>query len=164
MPVRRLRALGLVCLRYSCSVSLSRSSLVRSCLVIALAVVVLPVGLPRCLLGGGDVIPAGVLIPHRFSCLSPRVLRGLRLVSCLVLVRHSSSVVRLMWLVAPSGGVFSCCSLPFACLPVSSARAGVRGGVWFVVVSLVGDLLVFLGGRRGAGVRFVSLPWDGEKK
>lgn len=45
-----------------------------------------------------------------------------------------------------------------------SARAGVRGGVWSVVVSLVGDLLVFLGGRRGAGVRFVSLPWDGEKK
>lgn len=67
-----------------------------------------PCGFPRCLLGGGDVIPAGVLVPHRFSCLP--------------VIRYPSGVIRLMWLVVMSGGGLSCCPLPFAFLSVSFAR------------------------------------------
>ena len=105
----------------------SLTAFVRYCLVIALDAVVLPVGFPVACLAGVDVIPSGVLAPHRFSCLP--------------VISYPSDVIRLMWLVVMSGGVFSCCLCPLLacrCHPLGagynhdtpsapSGRVGERG-------------------------------------
>lgn len=178
MPVRRLRA----SVRSACVARVScrslRSSLVRFASAVApLLFFFSRCAFSRCLLGGGDVIPSGVIAPSRFSCLPPLVRGGLRFASCLracpsSVISHPLSVIRLMWLVVPSCGGFHC---PLsACLPVSSARCwympvmlryvprpvlACRGAgrvmAVAVVVSLVGDLFVLLRGRRL--VRSVSL-------
>ena len=97
MPVRRLRAsVRSVCVaRVSCR-SL-RSSLVRFASAVApLLFFFSRCAFSRCLLGGGDVIPSGVIAPSRFSCLPPpRAWRAAVCVlpSCLPVIRHQSSVI-----------------------------------------------------------------------
>ena len=161
-----------VCLRRSCFVPLSRY---RS--------FALPRRSPRCCFFSSGVSSpvaclaeamssrrASSLPPGSRAC--PLVRGGLRFASCFRAC--PSSVIRLMWLVVPSCGGFHCACL-LACLPVvSSARcrympvmfryaprpvlacrdAG-RVVAVAVIVSLVGDLLVLLRGRRL--VRSVSL-------
>ena len=102
VPVRRLRVWVRFACVASCSVPLSRSSLVRfassspSLLFFSLRV------FPAACLCGGDVIPSGVFAHSRFSCLP--------------VIRHPSDVIRPMWLIAsPSGGGFHCPLFLLAC-------------------------------------------------
>lgn len=161
VPVRRLRAWVRFACVASCSVPLSRLSLVRYCLVIALAAVFSPCGSSLLLACAAAMSSrrASSPIPGSHTCPSS-------------VIRHPSDAIRPMWLIASRSAAASSCRprslvacrchlLGAGCIPIrSSPRLGVSEcGAWRrSPLSLVGDLLVFLGGVVGAWSRFASLP------